>query len=486
MDLGTACNFAVLAGTGIVRSGASTVIGDLGSHPTYTLSGTGSIALTGTDYGSSATTAQAKSDLDAAYSDAQGRTPTLTVATELGATTRGPGVYNTLSGTFGLTGVLTLDAAGDTAAVFIFQALSTLTTAAASSVALINGAQGKNVFWVLGSTATLGATSTFNGTIIARTTISLGATVNLAEARVLALDGQVGFDGDSVTTTETCATAASPTPTSTETFTPTVSETSTPTITETSTPTVSETSTPTVSETSTPTVSETSTPTVSETSTPAITETSTPTVSETSTPTVSETSTPTVTETGTRTITATGTPSASGTSTGTPTSTHSPVSTFTASGTITPTSSPTATGTASPTATGTASPSSTATPPSTSTPSPTITVTFTASPSNTPSPCTTATPGLPAGESYIYPSPARGAAATLAFWMSRGGDISLKVYNQTGRLASTTTASKPGGWQQSQVEVGGFASGAYYYVLTLHYADGATEVQPPRKFLVLH
>ena len=120
-----------------------------------------------------------------------------TIGTELGGSTLVPGVYNSQSGTFGITGTLTLDGQGDPDAVFIFQMQSTLVTASASVVLLTNGARACNVFWQVGSSATIGTSSSFVGTILALTSITLttGATV---DGRVLARNGAVTLDSNTI------------------------------------------------------------------------------------------------------------------------------------------------------------------------------------------------------------------------------------------------------------------------------------------------
>jgi hypothetical protein len=215
VGLGTADSFAVLAGSGITNTGPTTITGDIGTFPTTTISGESDITLTGTNHGGDAVTQEAKDDLVTAYNDAAGQGPVTTISADLGGSTLVAGVYNSAD-SLGLTGTLTLDAEGDADAVFIFQAGSTLTTAVDSSIELINGAQSCNVFWQVGSSATLGTDSTFRGSILALTSISLttGATV---DGRLLARDGAVTLDTNTITRA-VCATVdvpVEPTPTPT-------------------------------------------------------------------------------------------------------------------------------------------------------------------------------------------------------------------------------------------------------------------------------
>ena len=117
---------------------------------------------------------------------------------ELGGTTQTPGVYESPAGTFGITGTVTLDAKGDPNAVFIFKAASTLITASGSHVKLINGAQSANVFWQVGSSATLGTYSVLRGNVmaLASITVTTGTTV---DGRMLARTGAVTLDSDTIT-----------------------------------------------------------------------------------------------------------------------------------------------------------------------------------------------------------------------------------------------------------------------------------------------
>src|SRR5678809_1805736 len=114
------------------------------------------------------------SDLTAAYNDAAGRTVgAITVAGNLGGQTLTPGLYKSTSSLAISSGDLTLDAQGDPNAVFIFQMASTLTATSGRAVILAGGAKASNVFWQVGSSATLGTTSVFNGTIMADQSITL-------------------------------------------------------------------------------------------------------------------------------------------------------------------------------------------------------------------------------------------------------------------------------------------------------------------------
>jgi len=234
VPLGTADSFAVLAGSGITNTGPTTVNGDLGSYPTTTIAGASSLTVTGTNHGGDAVTQGAKTDLTTAYNAAAGEGPTSPIVADLAGRTLTAGVYNSAS-SIGLSGVLTLNGGGNPDAVFVFQAGSTLTTGSASRVVLTNGAQACNVYWQVGSSATLGTGSTFLGTILALTSITVTTGVTI-DGRVLARNGAVTLDTDTITRAK-CATSSTTTTGTTATSTTGTTPTTTTTTHTTTTPT---------------------------------------------------------------------------------------------------------------------------------------------------------------------------------------------------------------------------------------------------------
>lgn len=225
VGLGTAASYAVVAGTTVTNTGASTISGNLGVSPGTSVTGfpPGTV-INGTIQSATTSAAQAQSDLTTAYNDAAGRTPVTTVTADLGGQTLVPGVYS--GGALGLTGTLTLDAQGNSSAVFIFQASSTLITASSSTIALIGGANACNVFWQVGSSATLGTSSVFVGSVLALTSIAAdtGASVS---GRLLARNGAVTLDTNTITSPTGCASTASTTTTTAASTTTTTAGTTT-------------------------------------------------------------------------------------------------------------------------------------------------------------------------------------------------------------------------------------------------------------------
>ena len=196
--LGTEQRFAVLGGSTVTNTGSSVVTGNLGVSPGSAITGFPPGIVTGVTHAADAEALQAQNDTTAAYIDlaSQACDSDLT-GQDLGGRTLVPGVY-CFSTSAQLTGALTLDAGGDPSAVWVFKTGSTLTTASNSSVLLINGGQPCNVFWQVGSSATLGTGTSFVGNILALTSITLTTGANVS-GRTLARNGAVTMDSNTVT-----------------------------------------------------------------------------------------------------------------------------------------------------------------------------------------------------------------------------------------------------------------------------------------------
>lgn len=201
--LGAACSFGILAASTVtnVDGTVTTVGGDVGVWPLTAITGFGPPAvITGAQHAGDAVAQTAQGDLTVAYNNAAAAPGGAVLPADIGGETLPAGVYRTTSAqpSLGITGNLTLDGGGDPNAVFIFQIVSTLTTATGNSqVLLIGNAQAKNVFWQVGSSATLGTNTMFTGTIMAQASITLttGATLN---GRALARTAAVTMDTNTV------------------------------------------------------------------------------------------------------------------------------------------------------------------------------------------------------------------------------------------------------------------------------------------------
>jgi len=203
--LGSAGNFAVLAGSTVTSTGGTTVAGDLGVWAGSAVTGFAGIppggpgTVSGTIHAGDAVAQTAHGDLTAAYNDAAGRTlAQIDVANaDIGGRKLAPGLYKS-SGTLSITGNVALDAQGDPNAVFIFQIASSFNTAAGSQVILRNGATAANIYWQVGTSATLGTATIFKGIILADQSISFATGATL-DGRALARIGAVTLDANTIT-----------------------------------------------------------------------------------------------------------------------------------------------------------------------------------------------------------------------------------------------------------------------------------------------
>jgi hypothetical protein len=195
------CGFGILAGSTVTNTSTvaapTNVSGDVGVWAGSAIVGFPPGNLTGTLHSGDAVAQAAQGQLTTAYNLAAGKPVGTHLPPDIGGSTLFPGVYTTVAQpTLGITGNLTLDAQGDSTAVWIFQISSTLTTAA-GQVKLQNGALPQNVFWAVGSSATLGTGTTMSGNIMAQASITLNTGVTL-NGRALASIGAVTLISDTV------------------------------------------------------------------------------------------------------------------------------------------------------------------------------------------------------------------------------------------------------------------------------------------------
>jgi len=216
---GTEQSFAVLGGSAVTNTGSSVITGNLGVSPGSAITGFPPGILTGVIHAADAQALQAQTDTTETYIDlaSQACSSDLT-GQDLGGKTLVPGVY-CFSTSAQLTGALTLDGGGDPSAVWVFKTGSTLTTASNSSVLLLNGGQPCNVFWQIGSSATLGTGTSLAGNILALTSITLATGANVS-GRALARNGAVTLDSNTITIPTCQIPATSSRPTMTKTFSP--------------------------------------------------------------------------------------------------------------------------------------------------------------------------------------------------------------------------------------------------------------------------
>ncbi len=211
VPLGVASSFAVLGATpSVTNTGATMVTGNLGVSPAASVTGFPPGIVVGTIHAANAVAASAQADNATAYGAlaAQACNFTFAAPTDMAGMTLVPGTYCFASSASN-TGLLRLDAGGDTNAVWLFRTASTLITGSGSSVVPINGGQACNVFWQVGSSATLGTATAMVGNILALSSITLNTGTSLS-GRALAQTGAVTLDTNSVSV---CALAPIVTPT---------------------------------------------------------------------------------------------------------------------------------------------------------------------------------------------------------------------------------------------------------------------------------
>jgi hypothetical protein len=216
VDLGTASSFAVLAGSTVTNTGATVIDGNVGLSPGSQIVGfpPAIVVPPSTEYvGESSAAVQAKADLTMAYNFAAGESCSASLPGNLGGLTLTPGVYCN-SSTVGVIGtgansILTLNDEGDPNAVFVFQIGSTLNTISDSSVVFADGSQG-DVYWQVGTSATLGSGTSFVGNILALDSITLDTGANIVCGSALTQVGAVTLDASQISIG--CASTESPSP----------------------------------------------------------------------------------------------------------------------------------------------------------------------------------------------------------------------------------------------------------------------------------
>lgn len=222
VNLGLAGKYVVLAGSGITNSRISTILGNVAISPAgrSSIVGLGVDEVTGKVYAADDVTsgvkenlAQAQSDLATAYADAAGRAAdAIPLSGNIGGQKLVPGLYVATGDLELSSGELTLDGLGDPNAVWIFKIGGAFKMTSGRTVALTGGAQAQNIYWQVGTIATIGSGAIFRGIIMADQSITIGPVARL-DGRALAKNGSVTLAYNLITE-PTDAPAVAPAPSS--------------------------------------------------------------------------------------------------------------------------------------------------------------------------------------------------------------------------------------------------------------------------------
>jgi hypothetical protein len=198
VSLRSARGFAILAGTTVTNTGQTRITGDVGIFPGSAITGFPPGTIKGTLYAADPVAQQAEMDLTTAYNNAMARVKNpILVTGNLGGKTLTPGLYKSTAGLGVSSGDLTLDARGNPNAVWVFQTATTFAMTSGRKVLLINGANARNIFWAIGSSAAFGTTSSFKGNLLVHESISM-ATGSVMTGRALARLGAVTLEANTV------------------------------------------------------------------------------------------------------------------------------------------------------------------------------------------------------------------------------------------------------------------------------------------------
>lgn len=192
-------SFAIISGSSITSIGASVITGDMGLSPGSSIGGFPPGILNGSQHINDSLINKAKLDLSSAYNDAAGRSTSemVTLSGNLGGLTLTPGLYKSTSSLAISSGDLTFDALGDTAATFVIQLASTLTTTSGRQVILAGGAQASHIYWQVGSSATFGTTSVFKGIVMVQQSITFNTGASL-DGCAFARNGGITLKGNTI------------------------------------------------------------------------------------------------------------------------------------------------------------------------------------------------------------------------------------------------------------------------------------------------